>query len=239
MLKENNKKLLVIIALILSLFLVTGCDKEEEKSDAVKFKEEYESINGKFDDDKQIIRNLSVDEDNPFIYSTAEEIINKIENDESFLVYFGYAKDARSRCIIETLINTAKEERLKQIYYVDISTIRNRMSVDKNGNLITLEKGSDGYNKLLELLEDHLYDYQLVNNYGESVTATGKRIYAPTVISIIKGEFNSLQDGISPNLVDLYGELNDTITNYSKERFSSQIKILVEELESCSVSEGC
>ena len=239
MVKENNKKkLLVIIALFLSIFIITGCKKEEEK-DSIKFKQEYESINGKLDDSGNIIRELSINDNNPIIYSTAEEIVNKINNKETFLVYFGYASDARSRCIIEPLIKVSREEALGQIYYVDISSIRNRIEPDRNGTLITIEKGTDGYNKLLELLNDYLYDYVITNSSGETITVNGKRIYSPSVISIVKGEFDSLQDGMN-NITDPYMELSDDIITGIKDIFRPQVKKIAEEINSCDTEDpGC
>ena len=40
------KKAIILFILIIGIISITGCNKEE-KSDALKFKEEYESLNNK------------------------------------------------------------------------------------------------------------------------------------------------------------------------------------------------
>ena len=86
--KKTIFSLLVIGLIILS---VTGCGKEniESNVDALKFKEEYEAINGVANSSGKEHRTLSISEDNPFVYVTGEEIVEKIENNETFYVYFG------------------------------------------------------------------------------------------------------------------------------------------------------
>ena len=55
---------------------------EKKNEDAIKFKEEYESFNGK-KNDYFAYRELNIDEENPFVFSTDSEIVEKIENKES------------------------------------------------------------------------------------------------------------------------------------------------------------
>lgn len=70
--------LITLIILILGGFiaLITCNIKMVNKSDARKFKEEYESFNGKGNDYFKY-RNLSINEKNPFIYSDASDIVKK------------------------------------------------------------------------------------------------------------------------------------------------------------------
>ena len=56
--------------------LITYNIKTENKSDAKKFKEEYESFNGK-ENNYFKYRNLSINEKNPFIYADASDIVKK------------------------------------------------------------------------------------------------------------------------------------------------------------------
>ena len=62
--------------------------------------------------------------DMSFISYTAEEIAEKIEKKDSFIVYFGFAKCPWCRSVLETLIEVAKDQGLDTIYYVDVKDVR-------------------------------------------------------------------------------------------------------------------
>ena len=70
------KKVLTILIIFMLMFTVTGCNKESEKkelTDAEKFKQEYEKINGEESYGKKT-RTVSIPTDNPFIYKEASDI---------------------------------------------------------------------------------------------------------------------------------------------------------------------
>ena len=75
------KKLFLTILILVVCLSTTACLK---KSDAEKFKKEYESLNGKQIESGQVYRNVTIPEENPFIYQTAEELSDRISNNESF-----------------------------------------------------------------------------------------------------------------------------------------------------------
>ena len=71
----KKRSILVVIALVL-LMVITGCDyeKKEKVSDALRFKEEYESINGdKVGNTDNKVRSLEIPEDNPIVYADAND----------------------------------------------------------------------------------------------------------------------------------------------------------------------
>ena len=118
------KKKIVLIALLALLLLpLTGCKKDEDgRSDAVKFKEEYESLNKKEAPDGELYRTITIDEENPIVYTTYEEIANKIVDQENFLVYFGSKTSEYCRSVIPYLLSQAKTQGIDKIYYVEITT---------------------------------------------------------------------------------------------------------------------
>ena len=121
---QNLKsKIIFIVVLVLCIFSFFAISKvaiiHNNDTDSIKFKEEYESLNGKKYKNKKI-RDVKIEKDNPFVYKTAEEIVDLIENGESFIVYFGFSKCPWCRSMIETFIKTAKENNIDKIYYVDI-----------------------------------------------------------------------------------------------------------------------
>ena len=58
------KKIISLLTIFIIIFTVTGCFNKE-KTDAMKFKEEYESINNEKTDSGKKYRELSIDKNNP------------------------------------------------------------------------------------------------------------------------------------------------------------------------------
>ena len=157
----KRRSILVIIAVVL-LLVITGCsyDKKEVKADALRFKEEYESINGdKIEGTDYKVRTLKVAEDNPIVYAEANDIITMMDNGETFVVYFGFNSCPWCRSVLPILLDVAKDLDLKKIYYVDVKDIRDQLEVDKKGNVTIVKEGSEGYIGLLKRLDDVLEDY--------------------------------------------------------------------------------
>lgn len=213
-----KKKIVILLLIVISLAGLTACSKKE-KSDALKFKEEYEKINNEKTSYGTINREVSISKDNPFIYKSAEEINEMIENKETFAVYFGFAACPWCRSVIETLIETAKEKGLDTIYYVDVYDIRDQLKLDDNGSVVVDRKGSDAYYKLLENLDNVLTDYTLTDSDNNSVATGKKRIFAPNVVSIINGKASLLATGISEKQTDPYTVLTPEIKKDTKDAF--------------------
>lgn len=213
-----KKKIVILLLIVISLAGLTACSKKE-KSDALKFKEEYEKINNEKTSYGTINREVSISKDNPFIYKSAEEINEMIENKETFAVYFGFAACPWCRSVIETLIETAKEKGLDTIYYVDVYDIRDQLKLDDNGSVVVDRKGSDAYYKLLENLDNVLTDYTLTDSDNNSVATGEKRIFAPNVVSIINGKASLLATGISEKQTDPYTVLTPEIKKDTKDAF--------------------
>ena len=67
----------LFLFLIVCLLLITGC--KDKNSDAYKFKQEYESLNGTVSASGKQIREIIIEDNNPMIYKTADEIVEMIE----------------------------------------------------------------------------------------------------------------------------------------------------------------
>lgn len=228
------KKIIVIISIMLSIFLLTGCSK----TDAQKFKEEYESINN-----KEIYgtkaRELSIDKNNPIIYKTDKDIVKMIKNKETFVVYFGFAKCPWCRSVLPSLLEVSKDLGLEELYYVDISELRNTLEVNDNNEVIESKKGSKNYYELLELLSPVLDNYDLENKDGEKINTEEKRIYAPTVVSVVKGEAKEKETGIIDELTDPYMEITSDMKKEMYNKFKCVIKCTLDASKTCSINRAC
>lgn len=211
------KKVISGFLVVLLVFSIVGCDKKEVKSDAQKFKEEYESYNTQISGSGKEYRSVSIAEDNPMVFKEAGDIVTAIENKETFFVYFGYSTCPWCRSMIEVLIKAAKDREIDTIYYVDVHDIRDVLAINENGEIVVLDSGSEDYLKLLDLLSDVLEDYTLTDDEGNTVNTGEKRIYAPNVVYVEKGEAISLTSGTSELQTDAYMELTDEILDDSYE----------------------
>ena len=218
-----KRKILMMLLIVGSLFLATGCVSE----DAKKFKNDYESVNGKENSSGKVHRTVSILEDNPYTYATAEDIVKKIENKETFYVYFGDKLCPWCRSVIEKSIKVAKENNIKTIYYVPIwddegnEILRDRLKVNDEGKIETVKEGTEAYKKLLELLDNVLSDYSLNDKDGKKVETKEKRIYAPNFIYVESGEAKKLIEGISEKQKDAREELSEEILQDEEEIFKS------------------
>ena len=127
---EKNNKIYLIIIVVCALLVMGLCayaiinHKDVKVTDAIKFKEEYESYNGMVNEntDKNYLE-VNIDRENPIVYKTGKEIVDILKNEDAF-VYFGFASCPWCRNAITPLLDAAKEMNLKTIYYVDIYDIR-------------------------------------------------------------------------------------------------------------------
>ena len=71
------KKIITGMMIGIILFSLTACKKEETKTDASRFKEEYESLNGTKNSSGKTIREIEIGEDNPMIYQSTKDISKK------------------------------------------------------------------------------------------------------------------------------------------------------------------
>lgn len=226
----------IFLSLLITILVLTGCSKTTVASeDALKFREEYESLNGEASG-TNTIRSVKIAEDNPFIYKSAEEIVEMIDSEETFIVYFGFAKCPWCRSIIENLIEVSKELDIDKIYYVDVLDIRDTYELNEDNEKNLTKEGTEGYYALLERLNNVLADYTLTSPDGEVINMDEKRIYAPNIVAVINGKADSLTTGISSKQNDPYMELTKEINKESK----NMIKEVLEKInDGVCTKEGC
>ena len=231
------KKLLMII--LIGVLLVGCSNKEKELDDSVKFKEEYESINGEVSYGENTYRELSIDKDNPIIYKSAKDIVEMIDNKETFVVYFGFSTCPWCRSVINNLINVSKDLEIDTIYYVDVKEIRDVMKLDEENAVYIDKEGTKDYYNLLFRLNDVLEDYTLTDKDGNEINTNEKRIYAPNIVAVIEGKATKMTTGISDMQEDAYMELSDEINIDSYDMIKCVLECTKEEKEVCPLDKSC
>ena len=206
----------ILILSILLIIVLTGCMKDEYSKEALAFKKDYESVNGKENKYGKEHRTVSIDENNPFVIITTEELLEMIEDEETFYVYFGDKLCPWCRSVIEKAIEIANKKDIDTIYYIAIwddegnEIVRDKYEL-KDGDLVKTVEGCDEYDKFLEYFDSVLSDYTLTDSEGNKVSTGEKRIYAPNFIYIKKGEVKRLVTGISESQTDSREELTEDI----------------------------
>lgn len=220
---KKRKKILILMVMIVSIFVLTACNSK----DALKFKKEYESLNNTIrEKDGKKIRSINIDKNNPMIYKSAGDIINKINNKETFVVYFGFSDCPWCRSILPTLIDVSNNLNIKTIYYVDVKNIRDTLALDENNEVITQTKGSNDYYKLIKLLGNVLSNYTLTDDNGNKIDTGEKRIYAPNIVSVVDGLPTKATTGISERQADGYMKLTDEIINDTYKQIENVMKLV-------------
>ena len=223
----------IIIMILLCMIGFTACTKIDKSSDAYQFKEEYESLNGEKNESGKTIRTLDIPLDNPLIYASSDEIVEKIEKKETFVVYFGFAKCPWCRSMIEQFIQSAKDNKIDKIYYVDVLDIRDTYQIDDEGNPQKTKNGTEGYMSLIEEIGNVLSEYTLKDEEGNEIVVGEKRIYAPNVVAIVNGKAEKMVEGISEKLEDPYSELTEEMKKESYNSFKCIWTCMKEEANVC------
>ena len=221
----------ILVFLLIALMIIGGLMlyfsfKEEvviEKSDAVKIKEEYESLNNtKNENNQRLYPNVVLDENNVFVKSNENEIIN-ILNSEGY-IYFGDYTDAYSRSLISLVDEVSKNNIISKINYFDISTIKDEIALDDLNEPIIKKQGSNGYYKMLEILDEWLPNYYLINEEGTKIDTLEKYIVVPTIVVVKDGEIKNLRMGTIESQKTGYDELSSDEVSKIKEELDNLFK---------------
>ena len=125
---------------------------------------------------------------------------------------------------------------INKIYYVNLYEIRDTLKL-VDGEVVVDKEGTKEYKEILKRLDNVLDEYILTD--GEESVSTGeKRIYAPSVISVVKGESTKLTLGISKLQTDAYMDLTSEMIEDTYNLFDVVIKE-VSNNEVCDIGGKC
>ena len=147
--------IIIVILIGIIIFLLVGNNKEEEAvlSDAARFSQEY----------------TLVDENNKFVYSDIDEVIDVLE-DGTGIVYLGFPECKWCQQYVVYLNEVAKDRGISKIYYYNIREDR--------------EKNTKDYQKIVSLLKDYLEEDEDGN----------PRVYVPAVTFMSNGKILGFDD---------------------------------------------
>lgn len=207
---------LLLVTMVITLYIkvVNNHDKEiKNNEDAMRFKEEYENLNDKRQSSEKLYKTIAVDEQNPMIYASYDDI-KKVITDGTGVIYFGFPECPWCRNAVPVLLEVAKETGIDKIYYFNALSIRDKKHLDEDGNIIVDDEGTKEYKELLELLYDDLGEYEGLND------SSVKRLYFPTVVFIKNGEILGLHIGTVDSQTDSSVALTSAQTEELREIYS-------------------
>ena len=218
------KKKLGLLLLIMIIFTsLTACTSK----DAIDFKKDYESLNGVVNKNGKEHRTITIPKNNPIVISNAKEIIEKIVAGEEFYVYFGSSLCPWCRSSIEKAIEVANNNGIDKVYYVDIwdkegnEILRDKYTLDDNGNAVKVVEATDEYVTLLTYLDEVLpeYTYAANKNGGDKLDVAEKRIYIPLFVYIANGKPIRSTSGLSELQASSRDELTAEILADEEQQF--------------------
>lgn len=208
---ENNYgKTILAAVLIVAIFIGAyfaiklgngGNSNYEATEEEVKFKEEYESLNGTTTSSGVTNKEVSIIADNNIVYISLAEAENILE-DGTGVIYFGYASSQMCRNAVPVLLEAMQSSDLDKIYYVNLldsegNDIRDTYALNDKNKAKKEKKAQDEevYSSVLTLLANYLDDYVLETDSGKKVNTGEKRLNAPTVVAVVDGEIVGFHEG--------------------------------------------
>lgn len=208
----------IILSAILVVSMISGIivNYSLNKNDALKFKEEYEVLNGQETSYNTKYLSIEIDEENPIKYANYEEIKTLLTSGTG-VIYFGFPECPWCRNAIPVLLDAAKDLNVDTIYYYNALSIRDKKSLDENGNIQVIEEGTEEYKELVEIMYDELPVY---DGLGDD---TIKRLYFPTVVFVKNGKIIGLHTSTVESQENPYVFLNDEQYNELKQIYEEKI----------------
>ena len=238
---KDNRLFMIIVTILAAIVLVLNIQKvisNNGQTDGIKFKEEYEKLNGKKNDQGKKYREITIDSKNKMVYKTTEEVLNLIDKKKSFVLYFGFDTCPWCRSVVPTLASISKELN-QEVYYIDVKDIRDTFELDDDNKPKLVKKCSKDYSKLLEKLEPVLEDYTLTDSDNNEIKVGEKRIYAPSIVSVIDGKAKELTTSISDKQTDGYMKLTKEMEKDTYNKIKKVLKQVSDKNNTCYLDKGC
>lgn len=238
---KDNKLFMIIVTVLAAIVLVLNIQKvitNNSQTDGIRFKEEYEKLNGKKNEQGKKYREITIDSKNKMVYKTTEEVLNLIDKKKSFVLYFGFDTCPWCRSVVPTLVSISKELN-QEVYYIDVKDIRDTFELDDDNKPKLVKKGSKDYSKLLEKLEPVLEEYTLTDSDNNEIKVGEKRIYAPSIVSVIDGKAKKLTTGISDKQTDGYMKLTKEMEKDTYNKIKKVLKQVSDKNNTCYLDKGC
>lgn len=228
-----KKRVIIIISVILIVLVMVAVlfsMKKDEVTvtyteDEIKFKDEYEKVNGMELSSDYVLKNITIPNDNNVVYLSDDNIVEKLTKGTN-VIYFGWADCNWCRTALPVLLDTLKENNIDTLYYYDFKSLRNAY---ENGD----EEKSKIYENIINIVGNDIETY-----FDEdSARKDMKKMLAPTVVFIKNGAYIGLHFKTVDSQVNSTDELNKEQVLELKHSYQS----LIDQINAsvCTTDEGC
>lgn len=227
--KKNIIILVSILLIVIVMFSVvfifrSDGNKIDYTNDEIKFKDEYENLNGYELSEGYILKNVNIEVDNNVKYVEDDEIVDLFRNGTN-VIYFGWADCNWCRSIVPVLIDVVKKENINTLYYYDLKSLRNNYENNINEEKVKI------YEEIINIIGE-----DITSVFDDESTRKGeKKILAPTVIFIKDGEYIGLHvKSVDSHKLSI-DELDEKQINELKQIYKSYIN----KIRNNICNEGC
>ncbi len=249
---ENSYGHTILAAILIIVVLVGGYLGVQYKkthgdgnyvatADEKKFKNEYESLNN-------VEKNKAIEimSDNNIEYISMDKAASILDSG-SGVIYFGFAGCPWCRNAVPVLLNAMKSTELDKIYYVNVrpdskpeNDLRDTYTLDSRNKAKKTRDAKESYYQVLLALANNLGDYVLTTSNGKKVNTGEKRLYAPTVVVVKKGEVIGFHEGtFDGHDMDKNGNLPDLTKDQENQLLSVYTKMISKYQDDNCNEENC
>lgn len=238
---DKKKVTTIVIAVLILAIVGVGIffatrKSETGESDALKFKREYEALNGEKASGDNVYQTLDISETNKVKYVDLNKTVEFLEKGTG-LIYFGFPNCPWCRGMLPTLLDTVESSYLDSISYVDMTNKRDVFEV-KDGKAVKTVDASDEYYRILEILDEYLDDYTIKDNSTDKVYKTEeKRMYLPLVVAVKDGRVEHAVT--SPVKLEDGQTAFDELTDKQAENLKDMFKDMIKKTETAVCDEHC
>lgn len=195
---------LVVIFLLSSYLIYTFVDSDTKNivtNSEIRFKEEYEKLNGVYNEQtNHYYKAIEILENSNVEYKNANEIIDILKNGTG-VIYFGFPECPWCRNLVPLLVEEIQECNVS-FYYYNAREIRDTKHMDEDGQVVIDKEGTAEYYEILSLLGNYASEYS-------GITDSSKRLYFPTVVFVRNGQIIDVHEGTLDDQEDPYTELTE------------------------------
>ncbi len=230
----EKKKIIVLIIMIILIaisgfYVYNNTHKNKIDEDSIKFKKEYESLNGKsakYKDQSFAYLDVEILEDNKIKYLKTNDIVKHLTTGTQ-IIYFGSATCNWCRAAIPVLIDVAKENNFENIYYYDFFELREKYENDAS------EEATKTYEAVIKILDKYID-----KTFPEDSSKQGKkRLSAPFVVFVKNGSVV----GTHYKTVESHTEYTKNLSTKQKEELKKIYQELTDKMLAsvCTIDHEC
>ena len=190
---------LIIVVAVMSLVIInmkTDEPKPALTADEIKFKNEYESLNGTEYKENYVLKNIEIVNDNNVEYVNDDELLELLTKGTN-VIYMGWPECNWCRTVVPVLINTLKSNDIKTLYEKIVEILGDDIEA-------TYDEGTlkEGKKKLLAPTVIFIKDNNYIGSHVSTVPThtNASDNLTETEEKELKGIYQGFIDQINPNI---------------------------------------